>query len=72
MLEQAPGGIPLGLGLAVEDKPTDFSCKRQAHCVHVQCEYSTCTHRSHYNKHFNNNKMYIRVHTCVQMQWHVI
>ena len=34
--EQALGGIPLGLGLVVEDKPTDFSCTCTRTCIIVR------------------------------------
>ena len=30
-------GCPLGLGLVVEDKPTEFSCVCVHACVHMWC-----------------------------------
>ena len=48
--EQALGGIPLGLGLVVEDKPTDFSCIFDHSMLFIHCIcnavylYLYCTH----------------------------
>ncbi len=46
-------GYPLGLGLVVEDKPTEFSCKLLnfnsamvfSDSTHFECQIDTCFHK---------------------------
>ena len=73
--EQALGGIPLGFGLVVEDKPTDFSCT----CLiaYTNIHYNSDCHSSpsngqHANCTSNVTLLAALLYTHVQCHVHVL